>query len=119
MARTGYTGEDGFEVFLPVEGNLEAVKGFWNVVLSAGEEFGIQPVGLGARDTLRLEARMNLYGNEMNDSTPHKLESLGLSPRVKKDLLDVTRSWHTKEKSGSIVWSDSKWTSVLPDLTQQ
>lgn len=73
VARTGYTGEDGFEVFLPVAGSLDAVKGFWEVVLAAGEEFGIQPVGLGARDTLRLEARMNLYGNEMNDSTkPHE-----------------------------------------------
>lgn len=73
VARTGYTGEDGFEVFLPLAGGLEAVKGFWAAVLSAGEEFGIQPVGLGARDTLRLEARMNLYGNEMNDSTkPHE-----------------------------------------------
>lgn len=78
VARTGYTGEDGFEVFLPVDRDLvdrdlDAVKGFWNVVLAAGEEFGIQPVGLGARDTLRLEARMNLYGNEMNDATkPHE-----------------------------------------------
>lgn len=83
VARTGYTGEDGFEVFLPLEGNLEAVQGFWEVVLTAGEEFGIQPVGLGARDTLRLEARMNLYGNEMNDSTkPHEA---GVAWTVAKD----------------------------------
>ena len=69
IARTGYTGEDGFEVFIPVIG----AKGFWGLILEAGEEFGIQPIGLGARDTLRLEARMNLYGNDMTDDTkPHE-----------------------------------------------
>jgi len=61
LARTGYTGEDGFEVVLP-EG--EAV-GFWNALLSAG----VKPAGLGARDTLRLEAGMNLYGQDMDEST--------------------------------------------------
>ncbi|MBE2291282.1 MAG: glycine cleavage system aminomethyltransferase GcvT, partial [Xanthomonadaceae bacterium] len=61
LARTGYTGEDGFEVVLP-EG--EAV-GFWNALLAAG----VKPAGLGARDTLRLEAGMNLYGQDMDEST--------------------------------------------------
>ena len=71
IARTGYTGEDGFEVFLPLEENAstQTVANVWDHILEAGAEFGIVPVGLGARDTLRLEARMNLYGQEMTDQT--------------------------------------------------
>ena len=65
IARTGYTGEDGFEVFLPVSG-ADAV---WNGLLAAGAPFGLAPIGLGARDTLRLEAKMLLYGNDMTDET--------------------------------------------------
>ncbi len=61
LARTGYTGEDGFEIVLP---ESEAVA-FWNALLAAG----VKPAGLGARDTLRLEAGMNLYGQDMDEST--------------------------------------------------
>ncbi len=61
VARTGYTGEDGFEVMMPA-GEIE---GFWQRLLAAG----VRPCGLGARDTLRLEAGMNLYGNDMDEST--------------------------------------------------
>jgi len=66
IARTGYTGEDGFEVMLPA---ADAAK-TWNALRAQG----IQPAGLGARDTLRLEAGMNLYGNDM-DENHHPLES--------------------------------------------
>jgi aminomethyltransferase len=66
IARTGYSGEDGFEVYLPAdEGTTVKV---WNELLSAGEEFGIRPCGLGARNTLRLEAGMSLYGHEISDA---------------------------------------------------
>jgi aminomethyltransferase len=69
IARTGYTGEDGFEVFLPAAGG----GGIWPKLLELGEEFGILPIGLAARDTLRLEARMNLYGSDMDEShTPYE-----------------------------------------------
>ena len=61
VARTGYTGEDGFEVILPA---AEA-EAFWQALLDAG----VKPAGLGARDTLRLEAGMNLYGQDMDEST--------------------------------------------------
>ncbi|KAF1686100.1 glycine cleavage system protein T [Pseudoxanthomonas broegbernensis] len=61
LARTGYTGEDGFEVVLPED----AAVAFWNALLAAG----VTPAGLGARDTLRLEAGMNLYGQDMDEST--------------------------------------------------
>jgi len=60
VARTGYTGEDGYEIVLPEQ---DAV-GFWNALLEAG----VKPAGLGARDTLRLEAGMNLYGQDMDES---------------------------------------------------
>ncbi len=66
IARTGYSGEDGFEVYLPAD-EPTTVK-VWNALLAAGEEFGIRPCGLGARNTLRLEAGMALYGHEISDS---------------------------------------------------
>jgi aminomethyltransferase len=64
-ARTGYTGEDGFELF--VKG--AHAMAMWNALLSAGSAVGIQPIGLGARDTLRLEAALRLYGNDIDEST--------------------------------------------------
>lgn len=64
IAHTGYTGEDGFEVYIAPE-NAAMV---WNKLLEAGEEFGIKPCGLGARNTLRLEAKMALYGHEITAS---------------------------------------------------
>ena len=66
IARTGYTGEDGFEIYVPSdEATSERV---WNEVMAAGAEFGILPCGLGARNTLRLEAALSLYGHEISDS---------------------------------------------------
>ncbi|MGC2638051.1 MAG: glycine cleavage system aminomethyltransferase GcvT [Acidobacteriaceae bacterium] len=66
IARTGYTGEDGFEIYVPSdEPTSERV---WNEVLEAGREFGILPCGLGARNTLRLESALSLYGHEISDS---------------------------------------------------
>lgn len=62
-ARTGYTGEDGFEFYVPID----QVGSLWDQLLAAGEDAGLQPIGLGARDTLRLESRMPLYGNELAD----------------------------------------------------
>ncbi|HUX28439.1 MAG TPA: glycine cleavage system aminomethyltransferase GcvT, partial [Terracidiphilus sp.] len=65
IARTGYSGEDGFEVYIPAD-EATTVK-MWNALLEAGAEFGIRPCGLGARNTLRLEAGMSLYGHEISD----------------------------------------------------
>lgn len=64
IARTGYTGEDGFEIYSAPA----AAAGLWNALLDAGAEFGIRPCGLGARNTLRLEAAMALYGHEIDAS---------------------------------------------------
>ena len=65
IARTGYSGEDGFEVYIPSD-DATTVK-MWEALLEAGAEFGIRPCGLGARNTLRLEAGMSLYGHEISD----------------------------------------------------
>jgi aminomethyltransferase len=65
VSRTGYTGEDGFEIFVaPAE-----AEALWRRLIEAGRERGLVPAGLGARDTLRLEARMCLYGNDMDETT--------------------------------------------------
>jgi aminomethyltransferase len=82
VARTGYTGEDGFELFCASE---DAVT-LWRALINAGRNHGLQPTGLGARDTLRLEARLPLYGNDITEET-HPLEA-GLGWVVKLDAGD-------------------------------
>jgi len=80
VARTGYTGEDGFEIFVDTEAGVAV----WDALSAAGTEAGVVPVGLGARDTLRLEAGMPLYGNEL-DRTTNPLEAgLGRVVRFEK-----------------------------------
>lgn len=66
VARTGYTGEDGFEIYVPSDEPTSTRV--WNEILQAGKEFGVVPCGLGARNTLRLEARLPLYGHEISDT---------------------------------------------------
>ncbi|MBP3925160.1 glycine cleavage system aminomethyltransferase GcvT [bacterium] len=79
VSRTGYTGEDGFELMVE---NVHAEK-LWDAILREGQEFGIKPIGLGARDTLRLEAALHLYGNDLDENTT-PIEA-GLSWSVPKD----------------------------------
>ena len=82
VARTGYTGEDGFEIYIPPA----AAARIWDQILAAGAEFGIQPCGLGARNTLRLEAAMALYGNDIDASTtPWEAEDLGWIVKLDKE----------------------------------
>lgn len=66
IARTGYTGEDGFEIYIPADESTSVRV--WNEILQAGKEFGVVPCGLGARNTLRLEAKLPLYGHEISDT---------------------------------------------------
>jgi aminomethyltransferase len=66
IARSGYTGEDGFEIYLPSD--VATTERVWSALMEAGKEFGIRPCGLGARNTLRLEAGMPLYGHEISDT---------------------------------------------------
>ncbi len=81
-ARTGYTGEDGYELFCPVDSAVAV----WRALLEAGAPHGLEPAGLGARDTLRLEARLMLYGNDIDERT-HPFEA-GLGWVVKLEAGD-------------------------------
>jgi aminomethyltransferase len=87
ISRTGYTGEDGFEVFVP-PASAERV---WDAILAAGKPLGVVPAGLGARDTLRLEAGMRLYGNDMDDTTT---------------VVEADLNWIVGWKKGSFVGSE-------------
>jgi aminomethyltransferase len=82
ISRTGYTGEDGFEIY--VEG--EETVHLWRALLEAGKEKGLLPAGLGARDTLRFEARLPLYGHELNENTTPLEAGLGFFIDLQKQF---------------------------------
>lgn len=84
VARTGYTGEDGFEILV----SPETVVGLWNDLLETGRSKGLAPAGLGARDTLRLEARMCLYGEDMDETTTLVEAGLGWIVSVEEEKGD-------------------------------
>lgn len=83
ISATGYTGAGGFELYIP---NADA-QALWNAVMEAGEEFGLLPAGLGARDTLRLEMGMALYGNDIDDTTSPLEAGLGWITKFTKDFV--------------------------------
>ncbi len=81
ISKTGYTGEDGYELYCsPVD-----ATGLWNMLMEAGSEEGLIPCGLGARDTLRLEAAMPLYGHEMDDDITPLETGLGFAVKMEKE----------------------------------
>ncbi len=86
ISKTGYTGEQGFELYLH---NDQAVN-LWKILMEAGADAAIKPIGLGARDTLRLEAGMCLYGNDIDDQTSPIEAGLGwiTKPQIKEQLID-------------------------------
>ena len=83
VARTGYTGEDGFEIFVA---NDDAST-VWDALLASGRDAGLKPIGLGARDTLRLEARFSLYGNDIDETTNPIEAGLGWTCKLDKDFI--------------------------------
>jgi aminomethyltransferase len=96
IARTGYSGEDGFEVYIPSD-EATTVK-MWNALLDAGADFGIRPCGLGARNTLRLEAGMSLYGHEISEEINVLEAGLGRwlkldkGPYIGRDALEAVKA---------------------------
>lgn len=88
VSRTGYTGEDGFELYF----SAEKAEPVWNALLQAGAPAGLLPAGLGARNTLRLEARMLLYGNDMDGTT---------------SLLEAGLGWIVKFEKGEFIGHDA------------
>jgi aminomethyltransferase len=90
ISRTGYTGEVGFEIFFTVDGNN--YEKLWNAIFDAGKDFGIMPIGLGARDTLRLEMGYCLYGNDIDETT---------------NPIEAGLGWITKIDKGDFIGRDS------------
>jgi aminomethyltransferase len=134
VARTGYTGEDGFEVIVDTRRAVE----MWDALMSAGEPHGLAPIGLGARDTLRLEAGMPLYGNELDRSTNPFEANLGRVVKLTKPddfigraaLEAVARTGVDRQLVGLVmrgrgiarhgypVWSGDRPTGVVTSGTQ-
>jgi len=94
ISATGYTGAGGFELYVP---NEHAAK-LWNSVIEAGESYGLLPAGLGARDTLRLEMGMCLYGNDIDDTTSPLEAGLGWITKFSKDFISSQTFAKQKEE---------------------
>ena len=97
ISRTGYTGEDGFEVFVPPN----AAERVWDAILTAGQAAGVVPAGLGARDTLRLEAAMRLYGNDIDETTTVVEADLGWIVGWKKEAFIGADVLHRQRAEGA------------------
>lgn len=100
IAHTGYTGEDGFEVYIAPD----SAPKVWDAIMNAGEEFGIKPCGLGARNTLRLEAKMALYGHELTAS---------INP------FEADLAWIVKMDKGEFVGRGALQTAVQQGVTRK
>jgi len=98
IARTGYTGEDGFEIFVTKENASQ----IWNMLIEAGTPEGLKPVGLGARDTLRLEMKYALYGHEIDDTTNPLEAGLRWVVKFKKSTDFIGKDALTKIKDAGI-----------------
>jgi len=85
LSRTGYTGEDGFEIYLRLSDSGVDPEKLWNGILEAGKDKGIAPAGLGARDTLRLEAALPLYGHELSEDITPLEAGLKTFVKINKD----------------------------------
>ncbi|MDP1677644.1 MAG: glycine cleavage system aminomethyltransferase GcvT [Bacteroidota bacterium] len=108
ISRTGYTGELGFEIYF----NIAHAEKIWNAIFDAGKEFGITPIGLGARDTLRLEMGYCLYGNDIDQTTNPIEANLGWITKlnkgtfVAKQILEKTKTDGPKRKLVGMMLSD-------------
>ena len=97
ISATGYTGSGGFELYVKNENALN----LWDRIFEAGADFGIKPIGLGARDTLRLEMGFCLYGNDIDDTTSPIEAGLGWITKFTKDFIDSDRLKEQKENGVS------------------
>jgi len=98
ISATGYTGSGGFEIYVANENAAE----IWEAIMSAGVEAGIKPIGLGARDTLRLEMGYCLYGNDINDTTSSLEAGLGWITKLKKETDFVDKQFLIDQKAAGI-----------------
>ncbi len=98
ISATGYTGSGGFEIYIPADKTVQ----LWNAVMEAGKDAGIQPCGLGARDTLRLEMGFCLYGNDIDATTSPLEAGLGWITKLKKPADFVGKDWMTAQKEAGL-----------------
>jgi len=96
FGRTGYTGEDGFEIFV----DSDKTAAVWTTLMEAGQSVGLEPAGLGARDTLRLEAGLPLYGHELDDQTSPLEAGLGWSVKLEKGDFLGREAMQKQQKDG-------------------
>jgi aminomethyltransferase len=94
VSATGYTGAGGFEIYV----SNDQAEGVWNAIMKAGEPYGIKPIGLGARDTLRLEMGYNLYGNDITDETSPIEAGLGWVTKFTHNFIDADVLKQQKEQ---------------------
>ena len=98
LSNTGYTGAGGFEIYFYPE-HAETI---WNAIFEAGKEYGIKPIGLGARDTLRLEKGMNLYGNDIDDTTSPMEAGMGWITKFVEGKNFIDRPLLEKQKAEGV-----------------
>ncbi|WP_462412199.1 glycine cleavage system aminomethyltransferase GcvT [Neobacillus sp. Marseille-QA0830] len=98
VSRTGYTGEDGFEIYCHAS---DAVK-LWKLILEAGKEEGVIPCGLGARDTLRFEAKLALYGQELSPEISPLEAGIGFAVKLNKEADFIGKQALTKQKEQGV-----------------
>ena len=121
ISRTGYTGELGYELYFT--GDEQIAKNIWEAVFNAGKEFGIQPIGLAARDSLRLEMGFCLYGNDIDQTTNPLEAGLGWITKLKKqsfiakDVLLKVKSEGLKRKLVPIITEEKTFPRKGYDLT--
>lgn len=94
VSATGYTGAGGFEIYV----DNEHAEQIWNAIMEAGKQYGIKPIGLGARDTLRLEMGFCLYGNDIDDTTSPLAAGLGWVTKFTKDFVNSENLKAEKER---------------------
>ncbi len=94
VSATGYTGAGGFEIYV----DNEHAEQVWNAIMEAGKQYGIKPIGLGARDTLRLEMGFCLYGNDIDDTTSPLAAGLGWVTKFTKDFVNSENLKAEKER---------------------
>jgi len=97
ISNTGYTGAGGFEIYV----SKESAENVWHAIFEAGKEFDIKPIGLGARDTLRLEMGFCLYGNDIDDTTSPLEAGLGWITKFTKDFINAPALKEQKDKGVS------------------
>ena len=117
VSRTGYTGEDGFEIYF--KSDAAAASKLFLDLAEKGEKYDALPAGLGARDTLRLEAKMALYGNDIDDSHTVLEADLGWILKLKKESPSSARTpWPGRKRRGSAAsWSVSNWSTRASPAT--